>query len=75
MEASALFNPLLHEIHGTLDSSPYVSMRQVQVEAYEGQVRLEGTVDSFFQKQMAQELIRRVDGVDKIENQLKVNWA
>ncbi len=75
MEAAALLNPLQHKIHGTLDSSPYVSTRQVRVETSEGWVRLEGTVGSFFQKQMAQELIRRVDGVDEIENQLKVNWA
>lgn len=75
MEASALFNPLLHEIHGALDNSPYVSTERLQIEASEGQVSLEGTVASYFQKQMAQELILRLDGVDQLENKLKVNWA
>jgi osmotically-inducible protein OsmY len=37
-------------------------------------VRLQGTVGSFYQKQMAQELLRRVDGVERIENQLQVSW-
>ena len=36
---------------------------------------LKGQVNSFFQKQMAQEAIRRVDGVQRIENMLQVNWA
>ncbi len=35
---------------------------------------LKGTVNSYFQKQMAQEAIRRVDGVELIDNQLEVNW-
>jgi hypothetical protein len=36
---------------------------------------LKGCVRSFFQKQMAQEAIRRIDGVESIENLLEVNWA
>ena len=35
---------------------------------------LKGTVNSYFQKQMAQEAIRRIDGVELIDNQLEVNW-
>jgi len=75
MEASATLNPLLHQVHGTLNNSPYVSTRHVQVDASAGCVRLEGTVHSFYQKQMAQELVRRVDGVETIENLLQVNWS
>ena len=75
MEASALFNPLLHEIRGTLETSPYVSSKHLQVEASEGQVCLEGTVGSYFQKQMAQELILRLDGVEQLENKLEVDWT
>ena len=36
---------------------------------------LEGTVGSFYQKQMAQEVVRRLDGVQGIENQLQVSWS
>ena len=65
---------LVDEVHGALRRSPYVSGHEFQVEASEGVVRLEGAVRSFFHKQMAQELIRRVDGVERIENLLQVKW-
>jgi osmotically-inducible protein OsmY len=38
-------------------------------------VVLKGSVRSFFQKQMAQEAIRRIDGVQMIDNMLEVTWA
>jgi osmotically-inducible protein OsmY len=65
---------LLEQVHGALSRSPYVSARDLRVEASEGVVRLEGAVRSFFHKQMAQETIRRVDGVERIENRLQVEW-
>ena len=65
---------LIDEVHGALRRSPYVSGHDLQVEAAEGVVRLSGAVRSFFHKQMAQELIRRVDGVQRIENCLQVQW-
>ena len=74
MEATLSAIPLLDKVQGALNRSPYLSRRQVQIEASDGNVRLEGTVNSFYQKQMAQELVRRVDGVETIVNQLEVNW-
>jgi len=65
---------LLDQVRGALSKNPYLSSRHVQIEAADGNVRLEGTVSSFYQKQMAQELARRVDGVERVENQLQVNW-
>ena len=65
---------LLDQVHGALSRSPYVSANEMRVEATDGVVRLEGAVRSFFHKQMAQELIRRVDGVERIENLLQVKW-
>jgi osmotically-inducible protein OsmY len=67
--------PLFEQIHEALVSSPHVPIREVRVEAAEGRVVLKGCVRSFFQKQMAQEAIRRIDGVESIENLLEVNWA
>jgi hypothetical protein len=32
-------------------------------------------VGSYYQKQMAQETLRRVAGVDQIENELEVCWT
>jgi osmotically-inducible protein OsmY len=76
MEATvrATRSPLADEVQGALSRSPYVSGHQFRIEASEGVVRLEGAVRSFFHKQMAQELIRRVDGVERIENLLQVKW-
>ncbi len=74
MEAALASCDLLEQVHGALNRSPYVSPRAMKVEAAKGVVRLEGAVSSFFQKQMAQELVRRVDGVERIENFLQVNW-
>ncbi len=35
---------------------------------------LRGVVRSYYQKQMAQEMLKNVDGVNEIENQLEVCW-
>ncbi len=47
----------------------------LRYEAANGQVTLHGMVDSYFKKQMAQEAIRRIDGVQKISNLLEVSWS
>jgi osmotically-inducible protein OsmY len=65
---------LLDEVQGALSRSPYITGQNLRIEAAEGVVRLEGAVRSFFHKQMAQEVIRRVDGVERIENLLQVKW-
>ena len=75
MEAAVAAPPaLVDQVHGALSRSPYVSPRDVRVEAEQGVVRLEGAVRSFFQKQMAQEVIRRLDGVERVVNRLQVTW-
>ncbi len=74
LESSLLDPPLLDKLRGVLSKSHFLSPRQVQIETTGGNVRLEGTVGSFYQKQMAQELVRRVDGVETVENQLQVSW-
>lgn len=74
MPAMATACPFFEQVRGALTSSPYLSAKQFRIEAADGLVRLEGTVSSFHQKQMAQEVLRRVDGVERIENQLQVSW-
>ena len=37
-------------------------------------VTVRGTVESYYQKQLAQETLRRIDGIDEIENHLSVCW-
>jgi osmotically-inducible protein OsmY len=75
MSTAILQAPLFDRVHKALTTSPYVPSQEVRFEAAEGRVVLKGNVRSFFQKQMAQEAIRRVDGVEAIDNLLEVNWA
>lgn len=75
MEATLSPIPLLDKIHGALSNSPYIPARQVRIETTDGRVRMKGTVGSYYQKQMAQEVVLRLDGVEHVENQLQVNWV
>jgi osmotically-inducible protein OsmY len=65
---------LLDRLGEALSASPHLFGHKFGYEAEAGTVVLKGTVTSYFQKQMAQEAIRRVDGVELIDNQLEVNW-
>jgi osmotically-inducible protein OsmY len=75
MSSATLTRPLSDRISDALTLSPHVPSQKVLVEAAEGRVILKGIVSTFFQKQMAQEVCRRIDGVEQIENLLQVNWA
>ncbi|TWT48892.1 BON domain-containing protein [Botrimarina hoheduenensis] len=68
--------PLESRVQEALTGSPYlVASNRLRVEAGEGRVSLHGHVGSFFEKQMAQEVARRIDGVQQVENLLTVAWA
>jgi len=58
-----------------LQRNPYLFGRTLRFETSEGRVTLRGQVRSFFQKQMAQESLRHVDGVEEISNELEVCWG
>lgn len=62
-------------VHSVLSRTPYWSGRNLQVENRGGCVTLRGVVGTYYQKQMAQEVLRRVDGVSQISNQLEVHWV
>ena len=49
-----------------------VTCRRVQLEISDGSVTLKGTVRRYYDKQMAQEAVKRVDGVRLIRNELLV---
>ena len=68
-------SPLDHQIHDALKQNPHLLGRNLRFEACEGRVTLKGVVRSYYQKQMAQESLRDMAGVDLIENQLEVNWS
>jgi osmotically-inducible protein OsmY len=62
-------------IDQAITKNPHRAGRKLRFETEGSRVVLNGTVASFFQKQMAQEALRRVDGVKEIENQLEVIWS
>jgi len=65
---------LHHRVSKALARNPYLNRRRVRAEAANGRVRLEGVVTSYYQKQMAQEMLKSVDGIDEIDNRIEVNW-
>lgn len=64
--------PLDDMVLTALSRSPYLAGRNLRFETEEGRVTLRGVVRTYFQKQMAQEALRRVEGVDEIQNELEV---
>ena len=67
--------PLEDRVTVALECNPYIAGRNLRFESNEGRVTLRGVVASYFQKQMAQEAVRNVDGVNEIANELEVSWA
>jgi osmotically-inducible protein OsmY len=66
---------LIDRISAALNSSPYIAPGKIRVESGEnGLVRLHGRVQTYFEKQMAQETIRHIAGDGRIENMLEVTW-
>jgi osmotically-inducible protein OsmY len=74
-----MFMPTLNSmfaerVDAAIKNSPHLKRRELQCVVDEGRVVLKGVVHSYFQKQMAQEAVRRVDGVQHIDNELEVAW-
>ena len=63
---------LRERIHLTLTRDPYVRGRSVQFELIDRDVLLTGSVRSYYQKQMAQESLRGIEGLGRVVNELKV---
>ena len=64
--------PLSERVSHALQRSPHLSGHHLRPRTRDGRVVLHGAVNTFFQKQMAQEAIRRVEGVQGIANELVV---
>jgi osmotically-inducible protein OsmY len=60
-------------VYQALSSNPHLCRRRFECQADErGAITLHGKVDSWYQKQLAQEAIRHVHGVNRIYNELEV---
>lgn len=72
------FNPspdrqLRSRIRRALHAQGYAVLNAIRIEVHQGEVYLEGTVTSYFMKQMAQVLILTFDEVRKVHNLLRVD--
>lgn len=54
------------------DKSPYFTRRRPTVETSGGRIVLRGRVGSWYQKQMAQEVVRSLQSLAQIDNELEV---
>ncbi len=67
--------PLLHRIDSTIRDNTFGVRGHVFLESQPGKIILRGKVDSFYQKQMVQESLRRIVGVPEISNLLEVEYG
>ncbi len=67
--------PLDDRVLTALERNPYITQRNLRFETDQGRVILRGVVSTYFQKQMAQESLRKVDGIHEIANELEVCWG
>lgn len=66
---------LAQRIDQAIQTNPYTSGRLFHFQTDGSRVVLQGSVKSYFHKQMAQEVVRRVEGVEEVDNCLEVLWV
>ena len=65
---------MVAQIHNAVVHNPHLNHRRMHIRTKQGRVVIRGTVKTFFEKQMAQEALRGIEGIKSIENQLEVSW-
>lgn len=73
--AQLLEDQFEEKVSSALRQNPHLQTRNLRFEATEGRVTLRGQVNSWYQKQMAQESLLRLEGISRVENQLEVCWS
>jgi hypothetical protein len=63
---------LANSIEGRLQSSPFLPLRKVTCEEHDGRVTLRGRVPTQYLQAFACSLVRSIDGVREISNQIEV---
>lgn len=66
---------LFKRVDSAIQGNPHLTGHTLHIEMRAGRVVLRGVVPSYYQKQVAQEVVRTVDGVERVDNQLEVAWA
>lgn len=67
-------NALVQRLDSAIKGNPHLTGHQVFCSEEGGTVILQGRVRSYYQKQMAQEALRNLEGVQRIVNDLEVDW-
>jgi osmotically-inducible protein OsmY len=65
-------NETAETARGRLLASPYLEVRKLHCDHHEGVLVLRGQVPSYYYKQMAQEAVRNIQGVEMILNAVDV---
>ena len=63
------------QINDAVIHNPHLNHRKMHIRNESGRITIQGSVHSFFEKQMAQEALRNIKGIESIENQLEVTWS
>lgn len=63
---------LEERIESAADDSPYLTGSNISLEQISERVVVRGVVSTYYEKQMAQETLLRVDGVESVDNHLEV---
>jgi hypothetical protein len=63
---------VLDRVQMRFRTSPYVALRRLRCEYRGGVLVLHGRVASYYLKQLAQEVVRRLAGVEEIANHVEV---
>jgi osmotically-inducible protein OsmY len=66
---------LAQQVYDAVIHNPHLKQRPVHFNTDEGKITIQGSVESYFEKQMAQEAVRHIEGIQSIENQLEVRWS
>jgi len=64
---------LAENVRVALQRDPYVGALEIDVDVDDGEVRLSGQVDTYFEKARADDAASRVHGVWRVENDLRVD--
>ena len=70
-----MIRQLRDKVAHAIDAAPHLNRENLRFETREGHVILRGVVGSYFHKQMAQEAIRGIDGVEGIMNEVEVSCS
>ena len=63
------------EAQERLRAVPHISFRDLRCEYWHGLLILQGQVASYYEKQLAQEAVARLEGVTQVVNEIDVIWG